>query len=695
MTQRKNIILITIDDGGAYWRFRAAFGEQLQTPNLDRITQVATTFTAAYCQTPICGPSRNSMLSGLAPHQTGLLDNYTNLFEVLRPEQLWQYRLKHNGYHCATAGKVHHAFAPIAPKHHNVLYSHPAKRIQLGPPRDASVKRYGGLTGGAGTTDPKDDPLYYDHQSASDAIDFLQNYENDGPFYREIGFHHPHIPLKTPARFKDLYDENAFIQPDAWKNGFEVAGYPDQYMIENMDLRDQRHWRKSVRNYFSAYSHVDSHIGRVWDALQASPHAKDTVLIVTSDHGFHLGEKNRMRKFTLWEETCRVPLIIYDPDRTPREIDDPVALLDLGPTILDYAQCPPLQEVAGRSLIPQMDGATEPDRGVPTFLFGNASMRKGPYRITVYESGESEFYDLEQDPWATRNLAGAHPDFAAMRAALIDVSAAHGLRLGQPGGESKAAFGAISNLDGTHATPQPTPPRQRVHFSTLRKSGIAALPAGFTKMNYGADTGGDISSFAAYGNAQDNEFLFPGSFNRFHLSVYPGPGDNLVIAQNDDLAVYCGSGSTTVRPGNARAVIYGGAGSDVIYTGKGQCWVDGGAGPAEMRAGAGAIEMISGSGQNTLFAGSGPTQISLTGGTNDVHLSRDNLTLTLFRTGLPQTIHGFCGGTIDLSDWAPMGPARLIQSAKDVVLSSVTECVVFRGVQVDAVRGCITGADIE
>ena len=693
MSRRKNIMLISIDDGGAFWRFRDAFGARLLTPNLDRMFDASAAFTSAYCQAPICGPSRNSVMSGLAPHQTGLLDNYTNLFSVLRPEQLWQFRLKRAGYYCSTAGKIHHGFGPLSASIHNTLYSHPPKRLVLGPPRDVPVKRYGGITGGAGTTDPAHDALYYDHQSASDAVDFLQSYDGDAPFYREVGFHHPHIPLKTPARFKDLYDEDAFVQPDDWANGFGITDYPNRFMVENFDRRDLGHWRKSVRNYFSAYSHVDSHIGRVWDALQASPHARNTIVVFTSDHGFHLGDKNRMRKFTLWEETCRVPLIIHDPNAAPCQIADPVALLDVGPTILDYAKCLPLSGTPGRSLVPQVHGSSRPDRAVPTFLFGNASMRKGPYRITLYENGDSEFHHVDEDPWLTRNLAGVHPDYAQMRRDLVAVSADHGLEL-EPDGDSHGDFGAIGALDGVEANAKPAPPGYRVHFSTLQADGVARLPEGFTRMHYGADTGGDVRTFVAYGNSADNDFLFPGSFNRFTLAVHPGPGQNVVTAQNDDLVVYCGPGRTEIRPGNARCVIYGGTGTDVIRTGKGQAWIHCGAGSSMVTAGPGPVEIVSGAGDNKLISGSGPTRITLDGGRNEVNVRSEDLHLAIHRTGLPQTVTGFRGGTVDISDWAGLGPVYLRQIGDDAMLSSVSEAVRFRKTTADDLRPCIKGVAV-
>lgn len=670
MARKKNILLISIDDGGAYWRFRDAFRERLQVPNLDRICDQSTAFTSAYCQTPICGPSRNSVMTGLSPHQSGLLDNYTDLFSVMRPEQLWQFRLKQAGYYCATAGKVHHGFKPLAPHIHTQLYSHPPTPLPMGPPRTVPTQKFGGLTGGAATTEKAHDPLYYDHQSASDAVSFLESYDGQQPFYREVGFHHPHIPFRTPVRFKDIYDEKNFKMPEAWEHGFDTAEYPDLFWPQNFDARDLGYWRKSVRNYFSAYSHVDYQIGRVWDALQASDHARDTVVILMSDHGFHLGDKNRMRKFTLWEESCRVPLIIHDPDAEAAEVTDPVALLDIGPTVLDYANCPPLTGVQGRSLRPQVHGAAEPDRAVPTFLFGNASMRQGSYRITRYETGETEFYDVEDDPWLTRNLAGSHPFFDAMLGELKNISAAHGLNVDTPNAKGKT------------------------HFVTLQHDGIAALPDGSTKMQYGADGGGTVQQLEAVGNRDDNTFLFPGSVNRFQLTVHPGPGQNEVIAHCDDLVVYCDTGDTHIRAGNAPCVVYGGTGHDTVRCGIGAARIDGGAGPSDIYAGPGATDITTGTGTNHIHTGAGPTRISVTGGQNTVSLASSDLQLTLERTGLPQTITGYSGGQIDLSDWQMLGDIQIAQQDADTVLISASDRVIFRDTKVETLTAQITGADV-
>jgi len=177
--------------------------------------------------------------------------------------------------------------------------------------------------------------------------------------------------------------------------------------------------------------------------------------------------------------------------------------------------------------------------------------------------------------------------------------------------------------------------------------------------------------------------------------VTPGPGRNTVIAQNDDLVVYCGSGRTAIRPGNGRAVIYGGSGTDTLFAGRGMTWMDGGKGPAIMKSGSGTTKMISGGGTNTIETGPGPAEIVLDGGTNTIHLGSDKASLRVLRTGLPQSIHGFSGGTIDLSDWTPLGKVRIAQLGPDTVLTAVTERLVLVQADLSTVQPNVTGVTLD
>ena len=430
---KKNIVLISLDDAFSFWHYKELFGIRLQTPNLDRICAVSTAFHAAYCQSPLCGPSRASFMSGKPPPQTGVYGNQTKAFEILEPRSMWQCRLKDDGYFCSSGGKVHHGFKPLPKEVHDILYSDQPKRfpIDLKLRQEIAQSSNGGNGGGTYNTDPKDDVSYYDAHSSKSFSDFIQNYDRDEPFYREVGFFSPHSPFITPQRFKQMYNFTDFHYPPAWENELQRSDTAQKTVSKNFKTGNRRNWRKSVRNYFSAFSHGDYHLGTVWDALMASPHADNTVVIVLTDHGHHLGENGRFGKSTLYEQCALVPLIIYDPENPePRVVHQPVALLDVGPTVLDYAGLPPQPDLLGRSLRPAINGEdADHDRAVGTFNTHGSSIRKGKYRFVRYNDGTTELYNLDDDWWQQENLGPAHPEFAGMEQAHAELCRSHGLEL--------------------------------------------------------------------------------------------------------------------------------------------------------------------------------------------------------------------------------------------------------------------------
>ena len=428
---KKNILFISLDDAVAFWHYRRVFGAALRVPNLDRICAQSTAFHAAYAQAPVCGPSRASFMTGKTPHQLGIFDNSIEVFDVLPAEAMWSVRLKEAGYYCSSGGKLHHNYKPLSRKAHSVIYSDERKRflddMHLKP--GAEAMKFGGHRGGWATTDPKDDAAYYDHQSATSAIDFLQGYDGDAPFYREVGFFSPHGPHITPARFKEMYDVTAFEQPASWQNGFPSDAFIRQLVPEGDKMAEGglSYWRACVRNYFSALSHGDYHLGRVWDALQASPHAANTLVVICSDHGFHLGDRGRFSKFTLFEQVAGVPLIIHDPARPEaRVVDAPVALLDIGPTLMDYAGVAVPEGLVGRSLMPCLDGPCDPERAVLTVWHGSAAIRKGDFRFIRYEDGSTQLFDMTKDLWQQTDLGPGHPAYEAMYASLVETAHEHG-----------------------------------------------------------------------------------------------------------------------------------------------------------------------------------------------------------------------------------------------------------------------------
>ena len=418
-----NILLVSFDDAVAPWPYKTVFGEPLRTPNIDRLCDVSTAFHAAYAQAPVCGPSRASMMTTLMPPELGILDNSVFAFDRITPSMVWSHQLRQNGYFCSSGGKVHHRYKPLRPRDHNVLYDDERKHFSddMGLPREIRkrAKAFGGNRNGRGTQDGTDDGFYYDSQSADSAISFLTGYDGSRPFYREVGFFSPHVPHLTPARFKRMYDSKNLRRPPEWCGYLHDNTFVNETLPEDPHLQSEEWWQLCVRNYFSAYSHGDYHLGRVLDALHNSRHAKNTLVVVVADHGFHLGNRNLFRKMTMWEQSLRVPFIVYDPlDRVRQEIHDPIELIDLGPTILDYAGVTPNMRRHGRSLRPILGGARDPHRSAISFLRENTSMFKDGMRIIRYGDGSYQLFDVERDFWNLNDLGTDHPRFAEMSAEL-------------------------------------------------------------------------------------------------------------------------------------------------------------------------------------------------------------------------------------------------------------------------------------
>lgn len=435
-----NVVLICLDDAVAFWKYKSAFGAALETPNLDRICGQSTSFHAAYCQAPVCSPSRASFMTGLSPHQTGVTRTNINLFETNQPTLAWPHALKTAGYHCSTGGKMIQKFGPLPQDIQATLYSDAGKHFRLGrrnrkyrhADTGGKVDRvsYGGFRGGFATANKSDDKTLYDHQAADSFRAFIRRYEGAAPFYREVGLVSTHGPWVTPRHFKGMYAPEAFRKPAAWADGFDKNDFIADQSPPNLDDDSPLYWEKSVRNYFSAMTFVDHHLGRIWKAIKKSPHADNTLVIITSDHGLHLGERGLFRKHTLWEQVANVPLIIHDPRRPDAQVvNDPVALVDIGPTIMDYLDLPAIPNSPGRSLRPLMNWDTVPDRAIPTFLEESAGIRKGKYRFIRYADGSSQLYDLSADWWQTRDLGPRHPAFAEMDAAHLRCCAEFGLDL--------------------------------------------------------------------------------------------------------------------------------------------------------------------------------------------------------------------------------------------------------------------------
>jgi arylsulfatase A-like enzyme len=440
-----NVLFIAIDDLND-WVGCLGGHPQAKTPNIDALAARGMLFTNAHCQAPICGPSRASLLSGRYPHATGVYEQPDKKSlpadtERFRGHLLPEYFAKH-GYETLAVGKITHGY-----------------------PHELAFEKYGGKLGGSGPkpgdktvrfqyspdlslpftgtqTDwapfPDSDKKMPDHQAADWAIKQLGK-SHDRPFFLAVGFVRPHVPFYVPQKWFDPFPldkiqtpaiplDDLDDVPEIARKLHEMPRYPQlDWLRENDD--DQL--RRCVQAYLACTTFVDHQVGRVLKALASSPAADNTVIVLFSDHGYHLGEKHRVSKHGLWEESTRVPVIVCRPGESSGErCAKPVGLIDLYPTLLKLCGLPARDANQGQSLVPLLDDPNSDWRFVTTTTYGrmNHSLRSGRYRFIRYEDGAEELYDHDVDPHEWTNLAGQRdhqPTLHRFREALPKFDAVH------------------------------------------------------------------------------------------------------------------------------------------------------------------------------------------------------------------------------------------------------------------------------
>lgn len=406
-----NVLFVAIDDFND-WGPSQLEGEpfDVETPNFDRLARRGVLFTNAHCNAPSCNPSRASILSGLHPASTGVYGNRhdwrgNGLFSdvLLLPE----YFEKH-GYATLGCGKIYHANQTstrdragyLSPRGWDDYF--PSFETQLPDPSmpDAPPGRGVGKFDWGGTGKPLEE--MGDHKVVGWAIDQL-NRPRAEPLFLAVGIYRPHMPWFVPDEFYDRY-EDAKIVPPTNPEGWE-SGLPETLAKKFKRFREFTGKRGPSHGYAACITYADFELGRLLDALEASPIAGSTIVVVWSDHGWHLGEKEHFSKFTLWEESTRVPLLIAAPGQKPGAVESAVSLLDVYPTVLALAGLPVNQDNEGQSLLPLMKGKAEPKRAIVTSLDSERhAVRDGYYRYLKFRNVEALF-DHRTDPGEYKNIA--------------------------------------------------------------------------------------------------------------------------------------------------------------------------------------------------------------------------------------------------------------------------------------------------
>ena len=415
--RRPNVLMIAIDDLND-WVGPLQGHPQVQTPSMDGLAERGTTFLNAHCQSPLCNSSRTSLMTGMRPSTTGIygLNPWFRNVEDLKDFVTMPQHFQQQGYRTYTAGKIYHGGNGRGKNQANEFdVWGPGTKIKARPKQ----KLIGVTPMGNhplmdwGTFDHKDEDKG-DWQVASWAVDQLGQLPKEEPFYMAVGFFLPHVPCYATQKWFDLYPSESLVLPPILDNDREDTPDFSWYMHWRLPeprlrwLREKKQLKPLVRAYLASISFVDSQVGRVLEALEQNGLAENTIVVLWSDHGWHLGEKGISGKNSLWDRSTRVPLIFAGPGITPdARCETPAELLDIYPTLVDLCELPSRSLLEGHTLHPQLKDtkALRPWPAITTHNPGNHGVRTDHWRYIVYADGSEELYDMLGDPHEWKNLA--------------------------------------------------------------------------------------------------------------------------------------------------------------------------------------------------------------------------------------------------------------------------------------------------
>ncbi len=468
-SDRPNVLFVFFDDMNDWTEVLSESG--LPTPNLDRLAQRSAVFTQAYCAAPICNPSRVSLMTGVHPSRSGIYHNaqvYTQANHWIANVRNLPQHFRDNGYLAAGYGKLFHHKQQEHFEHCwsegyvNSFSWEEEDRLPEVAENKIEIEGWPDHYGYLPDDWDRDDPekMSQDTKNAVKTIQLLED-KHDQPFFVALGIYKPHTRYYAAKRYwdrvpeallegppgykaKDLEDvppygrmlalSNLFNREPPYGDETPYGDYGDLDEVDGTLLKADRyntqnylvasgHYRSAVRAYLAAYLYADDLLGRVLDALERSAYADNTIVVVSSDHGYQLGEKESWHKFDLWERSVRVPLLISLPGVTDggSRFSTPVSLLDLYPTLVSLCGLsPPGHTLDGFDLAPILNGLAD-ERGKPvvtTYYRNYHSVRNSRFRLIYYPDGTGELYDMKKDPWEWLNLF-ENPRYGGVRQSLV------------------------------------------------------------------------------------------------------------------------------------------------------------------------------------------------------------------------------------------------------------------------------------
>lgn len=450
---KNNVLFVAVDDLND-WVGCLKGHPQAMTPNIDRLASLGVLFTNAHCAAPACNPSRASVFSGKMPSTTGVWSNSSPRLTQLNPtiERL-PVTFANVGYRTFGTGKlsgdqppfetyfdVSQRWSPLtkasvgytadelptkgtdSPRHILMDSRFPDVILPLNRmPSDRKPESDGGESFDWGPFDAPDSE-FSETQITDWAIETLRR-SGDAPFFLGVGYYRPHIPLWAPKRFFERFDDSPGQLPVVRQEDLnDLSETAKKWALEpvtagaHATVLKHDQWRRAVEAYLACVTYVDHEIGRILDELERQQLLDNTIIVLWSDHGWHLGEKQHWGKWTGWERSTRIPLIIVPPRAGVDQFapggskcSQPVSLIDLYPTLTQLCGIDAPVGLEGRSLVPLLRHPDRPnDRAVVTmFDRGNVSIRSTQYRHLRYSDGSEELYNHDDDPNEWDNLVGS------------------------------------------------------------------------------------------------------------------------------------------------------------------------------------------------------------------------------------------------------------------------------------------------
>lgn len=469
--RKPNVIFISIDDLNN-WIGPLRGHPQARTPNIDRFAQRAVNFARTYTASPSCNPSRTALLSGKPAYRSGMYSNYQDWRDVMPDEVMLPGHFRDAGYWTGGAGKIYHNNQPDLeswmeyfpsiqkpmPSYHR---PNPGGTVNMPVFEDMYM---------AFDWAPLDVPMEEtgDYSSVRWAIDKLNSLPQDEPFFLGVGIYRPHNPWYVPREYFDMFPYDEVQLPPVLENdlddiperGREIAHRGGNY---HKHILASGNWRSVVQAYLASMAYADDLFGILLDAIDESPHADSSILVMFSDHGWSYGQKEHWRKFALWENVLHTPLMIeVPPGVSPAlpegsvrggRVERITSLLDIFPTLTDLAGLASKPEATGNSLVPLLADPLHPwdYPAISTYDFGEFSVRSGRYHYIHYIDGSEEFYDLADDPLEWHNRA-ADPHYAEAKARLAAMIP-----------DDPAPLGPLIELQPHHIPPFASPEQYRAY----------------------------------------------------------------------------------------------------------------------------------------------------------------------------------------------------------------------------------------